>query len=126
MTPEQSSLVEKAGESLQAAALLAEKGFYDFAVSRAYYTMFYCAEALVLELGLAFSKHSAVISSFGERLVKTGRVDSQYHRYLIEGQDSRNVGDYDLHSSVTADDADEQIVRAEKLLELANNMIGSG
>lgn len=74
MTAEQAALLQKAQKSLRAARLLADQGFYDFAVSRAYYAMFYIAEAFLLGEGLAFSKHSAVISAFGERFAKSGRV----------------------------------------------------
>ena len=96
MTEDQSALLEKADESLRAARLLAHEGFFDFAVSRAYYTMFYAAEALLLKENLSFSKHSAVIAAFGLHFVKAGHVASDFHRYLIEGMDSRNVGDYAL------------------------------
>ena len=40
MNPEQAALLHKAHASLRAALLLAEEELYDFAVSRAYYTMF--------------------------------------------------------------------------------------
>jgi len=43
------TLVEKAERSLKAANLLFEKGNYDFSVSRAYYTMFYCAKEFLKE-----------------------------------------------------------------------------
>jgi uncharacterized protein (UPF0332 family) len=39
MTPEQKDLLLKAEDSLKAARLLAKRGFHDFAVSRAYYTL---------------------------------------------------------------------------------------
>ncbi|MBI4830274.1 MAG: HEPN domain-containing protein [Candidatus Lindowbacteria bacterium] len=58
MTPEQAALTEKARESLDAAKLLESQGYLDFAVSRAYYAMFYVAEAFLLGEGLTFSKHS--------------------------------------------------------------------
>jgi uncharacterized protein (UPF0332 family) len=87
------SPAEKAGDSLRAARLLAQEGFFDFAVSRAYYTMFYAAEALLLKESLSFSKQSAVIAAFGRHFVKAGHVSPDFHRYLIEGMDSRNVGD---------------------------------
>jgi uncharacterized protein (UPF0332 family) len=123
VTPEQNSLLEKAEESLQAAALLAGEGFHAFAVSRAYYAMFYCAEALVLELGLAFSKHSGVIAAFGERFVKTGKVDSEFHRFLIEAQESRNAGDYDVSAEFSKDDSAEQIERARRFITLTRNLL---
>lgn len=47
MTPEQQALVDKARRSLEAAQSLIDQGFYDFAVSRAYYAMFCVAQALL-------------------------------------------------------------------------------
>jgi uncharacterized protein (UPF0332 family) len=46
MTPEQDALVRKAQDSLRGAQVLASQKLFDFAVSRAYYTMFYEREAL--------------------------------------------------------------------------------
>lgn len=125
MTPEQVALLQKAQASLQAARLLSEQGFYDFAISRAYYAMFYVAEAFLLGDGLAFSKHSAVIATFGERFAKSGRIPQEFHRYLIEGESSRNVGDYDIKPGLSKGEATEQIKRAEKFLKLAEREIGS-
>ncbi len=65
MIPEQIALLTKAGESLRAARLLVANALPDFAASRAYYTMFYVAEAFLLGEGLSFSSHAAVISAFG-------------------------------------------------------------
>ncbi len=48
MTREQTALLNKAKDSLNAAGLLTEKDFYDFAISRAYYSMYYIAEAFLL------------------------------------------------------------------------------
>jgi len=114
MISEQAALLQKAQASLRAAQLLADEAFYDFAVSRAYYAMFYVAQAFLLGEGLAFSKHSAIIAAFGQRFTKSGHVPKEFHRYLIEGQDSRTVGDYNVKSGLTRDEAAEQIARAEK------------
>src|SRR5262245_22755628 len=67
MTPEQTALLQKARDSLRGAKLLATNGLYDFAASRAYYVMFYVAEALLLGQGLSFSTHAAAIAAFGQR-----------------------------------------------------------
>ncbi|MGL5135539.1 MAG: HEPN domain-containing protein, partial [Planktothrix sp.] len=45
MTPEQQRLLEKANRTLQAARVLCYQGFFDSAASRAYYVMFYIANA---------------------------------------------------------------------------------
>jgi uncharacterized protein (UPF0332 family) len=86
--------------------------------------MFYIAEALLLGEGLEYSKHSAVIAAFGERFAKTGRVPPEFHRMMIEAQDSRNAGDYDIHPGVTSATAAGQIASAEKFLELAARFLG--
>ena len=70
MIKEQQFLVQKAQDSLRAAKLLEAEGLADFAVSRAYYAMFYIAEAFLLKENLSFSKHSAVISKFGTSFVQ--------------------------------------------------------
>lgn len=123
MTPECLALIKKAETSLKAAKLLADEGLYDFSVSRAYYTMFYVAEAFLLKKGLSFSKHSAVISAFGQHFVKTNKIPTEFHQYLIEGQDYRNIGDYDTGSGLSDTQALEQITHAEKFLKLGSQLL---
>jgi uncharacterized protein (UPF0332 family) len=123
MTREQAALMKKAYDSLRGAKLLAGDGLHDFAASRAYYTMFYVAEALLLGEGLSFSKHAAVIAAFGRRFARTGVVPAEFHRYLIDGQDMRTVGDYSTGPGLTAAQAAEQIARAERFLDQADRLI---
>ena len=47
MTEDQVELLQKARQSLSAARLLLSGGYPDYAASRAYYTMFYIAEAFL-------------------------------------------------------------------------------
>ena len=90
------ALIIKAERSLRAAKSLLNFGDYDFAVSRAYYTMFYCAEALLLTKNLRFPKHSAVIAYFGKEFVKEGLMPGDLHKYLIKGFRERQKGDYEV------------------------------
>lgn len=106
MTPEQQFLITKAERSLEAATQLMQQGFDDFAVSRAYYAMFYVAEALLDQEGLSFSSHAAVISAFGQILAHPGKVPAEFHRYLIDAQAQRTRADYDLRPNLTQQDAE--------------------
>ena len=124
MTDEQAALIRKARESLEAARLLSGKGFTSFAASRGYYAMFYVAEALLLGEGLTYSKHSAVIAAFGQHFAKTGKIPKEYHRYLIEAEGGRNIGDYDIHSSLTLAEVDLHLDRARQFLEIAEQFLG--
>ncbi|AFY73474.1 hypothetical protein Syn7502_01391 [Synechococcus sp. PCC 7502] len=120
MTTEQQQLLTKAANSIKAAQLLTNEGLNDFAVSRAYYAMFYIAEAFLIGEGLSFSKHSAVISKFGEYFAKTNRVPIEFHRHLIEAEQSRLRADYDASFNTTEIEAIEQIERANLFLTFAN------
>ena len=57
--------IARARESLEAAMLLGTHDYADFAASRAYYSMFYVAEALLASIGLFYSSHSAVLAAYG-------------------------------------------------------------
>jgi uncharacterized protein (UPF0332 family) len=79
----------------------------------------------LLDKGLAFGKHSAVIAAFGEHFTKTGLVPPEFHRYLIRGLQVRHAGDYGKARSVTAEEADLQINLADLFLALAAQHFGS-
>lgn len=115
---EQAFLATKAKESLQAAQLLSDQQMYGFAASRAYYSMFYIAQALLIGENLTFSSHSAVIGTFGRIFAKTKRLDPKFHRYLIDAAQTRADGDYSTTHTVTAGEAFEAIAHAEEFLQL--------
>jgi len=79
--------------------------------------MFYVAEAALLLRDMKFSSHSAVISAFGKEFSKTNIVPSEYHRYLLDAQDARDVGDYQPVSRVSEEEALEHIAHAELFLQ---------
>jgi uncharacterized protein (UPF0332 family) len=117
------ALVQKAEQSLKAATLLFDEGYYDFSASRSYYAMFYCAEALLFTKGLGFSKHSAVISFFGKEFVKTKTMPEKLHVFLRDAFDLRRVGDYET-VSVSKEEAEETIRRAEEFLKATKTHVG--
>jgi uncharacterized protein (UPF0332 family) len=125
MTPQQQALIQKAARSIQSAIGQNETGFPEFAASRAYYAMFYIASAFIEGEGLAFSSHAAVIATFGQQFARTGRVPVEFHRYLIDAQDTRNKADYNVEPNITQEDAAQLIARAEQFLEFAQQQIGS-
>ena len=107
----------KAQRSLEAAKGLIQQGFYDFAVSRTYYSMFYVAEALLDREGLSFSSHAAVISAFGQHLARNNIVPKEFHRQLIDAQAQRTRADYDANVSLTQQDAEDLIEQAQVFID---------
>ena len=124
MTEDQKELLLTARDSLAAARMLLNGGYPGFAASRAYYAMFYVAQAFLEGLGLSFSKHSAVIAAFGRELAHTGKVPTDFHRWLIEAEELRNDGDYGPRGAVDPPEALKVIDRAKQFLELAERLIG--
>ena len=112
MKPESGGLLIKAARAIRAAELLLREGDPDFAAARAYYAMFYAAEALLFERGLQFRKHGAVHGAFGEQFIRSGIMDSRLHRWLLDAFDMRIQGDYGVDAVVTNAEAQVIIERA--------------
>ncbi len=123
MTPEQQDLLQKAISSLEAARILLVNGFPEFADSPAYYAMFYVAEAFLEGEELSFSKHSAVISAFGQQFARTGRVPVEFHRNLITAEQIRLQGDYQSQGSVSPTQAQILIDQAVEFVTVAQQQI---
>ena len=116
MTEAVRELLDKSLQSIRAAELLLKEGYFSFAASRAYYSMFYAVEALLLSRELSFSRHSGVITAFGKEFVKTGAFDSRFHRYLINAFELRNAGDYGAVQAVSEENARQVIEESRELL----------
>lgn len=89
-------LLDKARRSLRAAERLLQDGDHDFAVSRAYYAMFYAAQALLLTKDVRRSKHSGVIAAFNEYFIQSGELPHHFFLRLRDGFEDRAEGDYGL------------------------------
>ncbi len=124
MKPETQKLLDKASRALRAAETLLNNGDADFAAGRAYYAMFYVAEALLHEKDLRSRKHSGVISLFGESFAKTGALDAKFHRWLLDAFDKRILADYGVEATLTRDDAAEMITQAREFLGAASRLLG--
>jgi uncharacterized protein (UPF0332 family) len=95
----------------------------NIAASRAYYALFYIAEALLLSRGLAFSSHSAVIAAFGKEFARSNVLDPKFHRYLIASQDLRQTGDYGVEQNVSISDASQLVDWADEFLTAAETYL---
>jgi len=116
--------LDKAQRAIQAARTLLDAGDVpEFATGRAYYAMFYVAEALLEEKDLRFSKHGGVHGAFGAYYVKTGLFDVKFHRWLLDAFDLRIEGDYGMEIAAVAEDAETLISQAEEFLMTARSYL---
>ena len=111
------SLIKRAMKYLKSAEILLEDGDCESSVSRAYYAMFYSAEALLLTKGLSFSSHRGVISAFGEHFVKTGIFSKGMGRELNRAFEKRQLGDYEYTFVISEDEAKKILENGEKFVE---------
>ncbi|MEA1905885.1 MAG: HEPN domain-containing protein [Euryarchaeota archaeon] len=109
--------IENAEEKLGAAKYLFGGGFYNDAASRAYYSMFYSARALLSTKEIHPRKHKGVILKFGLEFVKEGFVEVVYGHTLTHAKDRREVADYGIGSKISEEEAESIVEDAERFLE---------
>jgi uncharacterized protein (UPF0332 family) len=117
-------LFGRAVDTIEAAEILLKNGKTEIAAGRAYYAMFYIAEALLNEKEHQFDKHSNVLASYGQHFAKTKELDPKYHRWLITGFDQRQIGDYSLVPDIQSDVVVEMIRQAKEFLDAARFYLG--
>jgi len=105
-----------ADEMLRAAAHNRTQGFYSTAVNRAYYAIFYAANALLATQGLSRGKHSGVIAAFRQYFVKPGLIEAEYSRTYGRLMDDRHGADYDLETDVEPEQAAADVENAHQFV----------
>ncbi len=118
-------LLSNAEETLNAAQVLFKEDYLRDAVNRAYYAVFYIAEALLNEKDLRFKKHGTVHGSFAQHFVKTGIFDARYHKLLIRAFGRRMLGDYDEVTRFSPDEVREILEQAWDFLRVATGYLSS-
>ena len=119
MTEAQRALLSKARSSREEVVLLIENGYLETAVARAYYGMFYLAQALLLEKDITPSSHKHTIVAFGREFSKEEVLPRRLHAYLSQGQVDRIDADYDALLRFTEDEARQKLEQLEEFLDLA-------
>lgn len=123
MTADVQPLVDKGRRSLETARRLLRDRDFDFATSRAYYAMFYLAEALLLSHGFEADSHSGVLVLLHREFVRTGLLDPAHARALEVGREERNFGDYDYEEQFTEARAKKAVERAEAFIGAAERLL---
>ena len=125
IAPEVEHFLRLANESHEVAKALIEIDHPRFSAAQSYYTIFYLAQALLLTKGLSFSKHSAVIATYGKEFAKTGMLDPKFHLYIIQAQKLRQIGHYgEEGEEVTKEQALECYQWAEEFMLAVKNHLG--
>jgi uncharacterized protein (UPF0332 family) len=69
--------LQRAGQTLEDARILANASRWNPCVNRLYYACFYAVSALLIQNGLSSSKHTGVRSLFNRHYVRAGKVPKE-------------------------------------------------
>jgi uncharacterized protein (UPF0332 family) len=117
-------LLDKALDTIEAAEVLTNMGKAEIAAGRAYYAMFYVAEALLFnQFDLKLNRHGQVIAAYGKHFAKTKELDPKYHRWLRDGFEKRISGDYGVDTGIEEDVATDMINQAREFLEVSQKYL---
>lgn len=118
-------LMLNAEETLNAAEILLREEYLRDAINRAYYAIFYIAEALLNEKDLRYSKHGTVHGAFAQYYIKTKIFDEKYHKLLTGAFRRRMLGDYDEVAQFKSEEVKETITEAWGFLQAAKDYLAA-
>ncbi len=123
MNDEIQKLLEKSEEAIQVAEKLLKESYFSHAASKAYYSMFYAAQALLKSEGINVIKHSAVEAMFGYHFSKTGRIDPKFHKMFIEARDVRELADYAISDDIIGKVATQKVEDGKEFIKAIKSLL---
>ena len=111
------SLVARSRKYLRSADILIKEGDYESSVSRTYYAMFYCVEALLLTKDISPSSHKGIISLFGEHFIKTGVLPREMSKELNRTFEKRQLSDYESDTVLSETEAIEILNGGQRFVD---------
>lgn len=116
-------LLNLAFEDLETAEFLFAGQRYRSCLSRAYYAMYYSAQALLLSENIDTSTHKGVIKLINLHFVRTNQLDRKIFKLLNDAYDLRQLGDYNPNFTATSLSAREAIDNAQIFINEINKTL---
>jgi len=108
--------MDRSKEALSAAGLMYEKGHYNDAVNRLYYSCFYAVIALLATEGIHPVKHTAARAFLNKNWIKTGKLSKGTGFLYNTLFDRREKGDYGDYFRFSRDDVENWLKSVEKAI----------
>ncbi len=115
--------IAQAEEKLRVAELLLKEGFYNDAVSRAYYCIFFAASALLSTKGISIKTHKGLLSQFSLGFIKTGQIDDSFIKAFKIAKELREEADYSIVRQLSREEALSVLADAKKFLMKTKQII---
>ena len=115
--------LERAYKTMEEAALLEEKEYYNAAVNRLYYACYYATEALLLKHKIEAKSHAGVKAMLGLHFVSKGLIPVAIGKILSTLYEKRQSGDYDDFIYCDKEMTDELTIQAQTFLDCLTKLI---
>lgn len=115
--------LERAYNTMEEAALLEEKEYYNAAVNRLYYACYYATEALLLKHKIEAKSHAGVKAMLGLHFVSKGLIPVAIGKILSTLYEKRQSGDYDDFIYCDKEMTDELTIQAQTFLDCLAKLI---
>jgi len=90
------------------------QGYYEDCISRAYYSMYLAAKALLKTRKIEVKTHKGVISKFGSEFIEDGTIEKEYSKSIHKIEELREESDYLTFRKITEKEAKTVILDAKK------------
>jgi uncharacterized protein (UPF0332 family) len=91
------AMIATVREKLASAQSLHENGYFNDALSRAYYASYHAISLLIFLDGRTYSRHGQLIGAFNKDYVLKGTFSKEIGKALGRLYDARQSGDYDVY-----------------------------
>lgn len=118
------ALLKKAQKYLRSAAVLLELEDYDSTASRAYFAMFYAAQAALLRETSELPSKQSIRSAFVSRFVEDGPLPGRAADVLQRGAELQEMGDFAHEFAVSEADAESILAEAEAFVNSLERLVG--
>jgi len=115
--------LERAGEALEEADVMADMNHWRTCINRLYYACFYAVSALLLKNDLSSSKHTGVKAFFNREFVLTGIVPRSYGRLYNLLFKYRQQSDYEDFFTIDEEIVKEWITQSKDFVKTISNII---
>ena len=115
--------LERAYATMQEAAVMTEKEFYNAAVNRLYYACYYATEALLLKHKIEAKSHAGVKAMLGLHFVSKGLVPVSIGKILSTLYEKRQSGDYDDFIYCDKEMTEDLTIQAQTYIDCLAKMV---
>ena len=115
--------LERAYATMEEAAVMTEKEFYNAAVNRLYYACYYATEALLLKHKIEAKSHAGVKAMLGLHFVSKGLVPITIGKILSTLYEKRQSGDYDDFIYCDKEMTNDLTIQAQTYIDCLAKMV---